>query len=279
MRSTSARPSKRLANTGGEGQDGSRGLADAVDGTGGGGRVVALPLLGDVDDPAGVGQEVRHVERAGRVEQLGHLRAGQLVVGATDDDDPSERPGPLGGDVAPQGAGRQHVDRGLVPRVGRHGAGGSRLEGPPDAISVHVGDEHLGPLGHEELDQRTPDLAHPEHQHPAAPQAGAPGGPARRLHRPEHPSGGERARVPGAAPGGGGAGDVGRAAPDAVHVVLVGAHVLRRQVPAAEGVHGVGEGVDQRRRLRRRVSEDHRLAATEVEARDRRLGRHGPGQP
>jgi hypothetical protein len=72
---------------------------------------------------------------------------------------------------------------------------------------------------------------------------------------------------------------VGGAAPDAVHVLLVGADVLRRQVPAAEGVDGVGEGVDQCRRLRRRIPEDHRLAATEVEARERRLGRHGPGQP
>ena len=94
--------------------DRAQGVADAADALARQPRVVAagLELDGDVDDAAGVGDEVRRPQHAPAREQVGHRLVGELVVGRAGDDRRLQRGHRLVVEDAAERARRQDVDRG-----------------------------------------------------------------------------------------------------------------------------------------------------------------------
>ncbi len=240
------------------------------------GPIVATLLLGDVDHSARVHDVVRRIQHTRFVDPLGILRCGELVVGTSDhrrrlqlrDRGGRQRPAQRtrGVEVAHHRMGALGRHHGRTGALGDRGGGGR-----PD-----VGHRQPGTIGMEVVGQRTAHLSHPVDADVASLQRRAAPEPlGDRLHGPQHPEGGRRRGVPGAAEVLADPADVGGDRVDQIHVGLGGADVLGRDVAPRETVDEAGVGAHQGIAPEPgRIADDHRLAATLVGAGGRVLVRH-----
>jgi hypothetical protein len=123
-----------------------------------------VQLVADLDDPAGVDQEVGRVGDAARQQPVGGAAvalAGQLVVGAAADDAGPQRIDGLVVERGPERVGAEHVDV-LAHQVlevvdGPHP--GVHAQQRPHGIRVDVGDHDLGAVLEEVVGEPPPHLA------------------------------------------------------------------------------------------------------------------------
>src|SRR5215212_11790055 len=230
--------------------------------------VVALQLVGHVDQAASVYDIVRGVEYAACGEILAVARFGEHVVGAPGDDAAAQlrygrvvengAEGARGEDVAGDGQdligldllGAELLDRTLYGRL------------------VHVGDDQVRTLLVQQTTQVVADVPDALHGDDPAFQRGRAedllgAGP----HPLQDSEGCEWRGVARAAAGDVDPDDVRGLDPDEVRILRRGAHVLRHDVAPAEGLDVAPERAEERLGLIRvRVPDDHGLPAPEVEA-------------
>ena len=184
------------------------GRADAADTLARGSRVIAAGLLGDVDDAAGVGDEVRRPQDVVPLQEPGDSVVGELVVGRTRDCPAAQPRYHLVVEQAAQGARREHVDLG-APRLGGGRPAGAELLRERLLARIDVGDDEPGSGAGASLGHPRADMAEAEHAHAAVAQRAVAegalaGGADGRLDAER----GERAGVTRAAAAAGQAGDV-----------------------------------------------------------------------
>ncbi len=249
-----------------------------------GGLLLVVPageeLEAHVDDAAGVDDVVRGVRDAA-LQQLAAV-AGLLedVVGAAGDDLALElREGAIVHRRA-EGAGGVDVHLLSVDRVGLADARAELLGGRLHAGPVHVADHEVAARLHEAPPEVEPHVADALDGDPGPLEVLLPQHLlGEGLDAEEHPVGGERGGVAGAALGAGAAGDPVGLLADPLHVLDGGAHVLGGDVAAPEGLDEGPHGAeDLRLAVPLRVPEDDRLPAAEAGAGDGRLVGHPPGE-
>ena len=247
-------------------------------------RVVATPLLGDVDQPARVRDEIRRPQDRAGGEQFRNPVVRQLIVGGPGDDSAAQpRDGVVIEDAAER-AGREHVDR-RFERPRRRQPACAEPAGKLTLARIDVGDGQGRPGSRAQRRDPAADVTEPDDSDlPARERRRAEHALAARLDRDLDPERRQGAGIAGAASLPREAGDVARRTRDQTHVTARGPDVLGGDVPAAERVHGVGE-VEQRRAADPTRGNDsggdheHTLAATEREIGDGRLVGHRPRQP
>jgi hypothetical protein len=206
----------------------------------------------------------------------------QLVVGGTADDLGGQRVDRAFRQRAAEGARRQHVQPLRDQRVDAVDGADLRVAGADgfDGSVADVADDHVG-LGLDEVvDEAVADLAHALHADGPPAQAGAaPGVLGRRAHSVHDAERGQHRGIPRAAVGRGPAGHVAAFPGDDVHVLAARADVAGGDVTAAKRGDEAAVGAQQRFGLELgRVTDDDRLAAAEVQARQCVLVGHGGGQ-
>ena len=155
-----------------------------------------------------------------------------------------------------------------------------RVEDARERAGVGIGDHDLGPVVEQVLHEMAADLAHAGDPDGATAQGGcAPRGLRGGAHALEHAVRREDRGVPGTSLTHGAPGDEAALLRDHVHVLGVGADVAGGVVATVERLHEPAVRAQQvRSLLGERVADDHRLAAAQVQARDRGLVGHAAGQ-
>ena len=238
---------------------------------------MAGPVVGDVDEAAGVGYVIGGVEDAPAFELGAVARLGQLVVGGAGDDAGMQQGDGAVVENGAQRARREDVGLDAVDGVGGHGGRPELGGGAPDGAFIDVGDEEAGAGLGQVAAQGVTDAAQALHGDADAAQLGAsqavldgrPNGhvDAERRHR---------RRVAAAARG---AAHEPRLRGDDVHVGGRGADVLGGDVAPAERIDKAPEGAHEVGALvAPGVAEDDRLAAADGQAGDGRLVGHAARQ-
>ncbi len=238
--------------------------------------VVAVRFLGDVDDAAGVGQEVGDIQRAHRRQRLGHFGRRQLIVRPAHDDlevefcddDPRVRipPNPHG----------QRMSAG-VPRASE----GSTMRAAParTASSTLSWSRSEAMTTASPLDEKSNDvpahLARAEHEHRPSLEAGSPSAGRRRLHRHHHAQRSGGAGIAGSAAGRRRARHEWCRLLNQVHVILRRPDILGGDVAPVQAVDGGRKVTNEGRRLHdARVPDDDRLPTPVGQSGESRLCRH-----
>ena len=160
-------------------------------------RVVAaaVELDADVDDAAGVDNEVGCPEHAAPLEQRRDVGRRQLIVGGAGDHRRLNLSDRLCVEDATERAGRQHVDR-RRHRLRRRPPGGAERDRVGAARRVDVGEHELRPGLGQQPRERQADVTQPDDRDRSPAQAAAAERAlAARLDRSEHAERGHRARV------------------------------------------------------------------------------------
>ena len=229
-----------------------------------------------VDQPAGIDDVVRGIENAAAFQLIGHLQAGQLVVGRTGHRRAAQLHHALPGQDRAQAARREDIAGRTHQCFGGHRLRVELLHRQLHPALVVIADQQLGTRRMQLFGQGIADIAQPLHRHPQALQVVA----AQACHRRganagEHAHGRMRRGVAGA----GGAGDMPSRLGDAVHVEGRGTAVGGGDVAAFEGIDETPERLEQRRAVfHMGIADDHRLAAAQWQAGQGRLVGHALGQ-
>ena len=198
--------------------------------------VIALELVGHVDQPAGVDHVVGRVHDAGSCQRFSVLGPLELVVGRARHDPALQLGDRVVPDDAAHGAGSEDVAFLGVDLVGLGRVHPEIPDRPRDRVDVHVGHDHAGlSFFHQQLDEVIAHLPDALDGHPPALEGVLlPGLLDAGLQSQVAAVGRDGGGIAGTAQLGGNPGHVPRLAPDDVHVGPVGADVLGRDVAAAE---------------------------------------------
>src|SRR5690625_2879891 len=242
--------------------------------------VVAVDFQRHVHHAAGIDGVVRRIQHAATGQLVADLVGGQLVVGRAADDLGLDAIDGIFVDGAAQRAGAVDIGVHVVDVVQAHGLAAQLVHAALHRVLVDVGDEHLGALFAQQLDELAADVAGALHGKAVLADILV----AVLVLQGRHDAlqgaeGGERRRVAGTAVDLMHAGDVFGLAVHVFHVVDVDADILGGDVAAVERVDVTAEGTEQCLGLvRRRVADDHRLAAAQVQAGHRVLVGHAARQ-
>jgi hypothetical protein len=236
-------------------------------------------LRGDVDEAAGVGGVVGEVEDSALCKPMCIGGLGELVVRRPHDGGTPELRHRRRREDPPERARREHVALHRVDLVGRGDSYSELLCHRGRGARVCIGHRHAHAVDREPLDQLRADLADAHHRNVQALERSGPVAPLdRSAHRCEDTGGSGTARRTESAPHRRAARDERCLRPHHVDVGRSEADVFGGDVPAAEAVDEPSEHAEQRLGSVGGVADDHRLAAAEVEPRQRRLVGHRPGQ-
>ena len=238
--------------------------------------VVAGELLGEVDDPAGVHDEVRRIQDPARGERVVVDTVGELVVGGATHRAALQPRDRLLVQHAAQRARREDVAVLLECPLDREPRGSDLPHQHVDAFAVHVRHRNASPRFDEEAREVRADMADAVHDNPLPGERGVTVELLEhRAHGLRHAVGGHGRGVARAA-GALEPGDPRRLRRDDLHVVRCGPDVLGRDVAAAEVVDRPSHRPQQRIAARRVgvVHEHDRLPSALVEPGGGRLQAH-----
>jgi len=243
--------------------------------------VVTVDLQRHVHHATGVDCIVRRIQDAARMQLVADFQARQLVVGGAADDlrlDPRQR---VGVDRTFQRARCEHVGVHLVDLIRLDCFGAEIADRAINQRAVQVGDVQLGTAVAQQLHQFHADVAQALHGDAGLAHFLMAELEAHRRHQClQRTVGGERGGIAGATMDLVHAGHELAFQVDVLHVVDVGSDVLGGDVAPAQRIDIAAEGTEQHLGLVHfGVADDHRLAATHVEAGQCILVGHRPAQP
>src|SRR5215210_9324500 len=231
----------------GDGDDAAYPVLYAHDALGRAALVVAIELVGDVYEAAGVYDVVGGVEYAAFGERLAVSGLGEHVVCAPGDDAATQLRYRRVVEDGAEGARSEDVARDGQDLIWLDGLGAELLDHALYGRVVHVGDDQVRTLLVQQTAQIVADVPHALHGDDPALQGARTedlldAGP----HSLQDPEGGEGGGVARASAGNVDADDVRSLDPDVVRVLRRGAHVLGHDVASAQGLDVTSERAEKR---------------------------------
>src|SRR5579885_337517 len=242
--------------------------------------VVAVDLERDVHHAAGIDRVIRRVEDAAFFHLVADGVGGELIVRRAADDLALQARQRGFVDRAAERTGAVDVGVDVVDLVGADRRAAVFVDGAPHQVGVDVGDEHLGAVFAQQLDEFHADVAGALHRVAVLADVLAAEPRVERRHQALHRAvGGERRGIARTAVHLVHAGDEFGLAEHPLHVVDVDADVFGGDVAAVERIDETTERAEQRLGfVLGRIADDHRLAAAQVQAGDGVLVGHAAGQ-